>query len=343
MSRLAEVLRDSKIRDSKTRLALIAALLVVVTAAPAFLGLFWTSIVIQILIFGLFALSHDLLIGHTGLLPLGHAAFFSVAAYTTAILQVSYDQPVAVAAVAGLGAGFLLAVIFGFSIRTPGVYFILLTLALGMIIWGIAHRWSSFTGGDNGIVGVDPPVVFGIDFSVLDNYYYFVLVSVAICVFIYWLVVNSPFGLTLRGIRESEERMRSLGYRVQMHKFVAFVMSGSLAGVAGVLYVYWNKFMSPAAATLARSAEAVLMVIVGGTGTLSGPFVGAAVITWIRNQLSADVDRFMTVMGLIFILTAMYATHGLIGVVRRAWKRGLSRREVVTPTPDRDLAEEAQN
>lgn len=312
MSRLLRMLLKDKVR-----LVVVAAMLAVAVVVPLFLNVFWMSVVIQILIFGLFALSHDLLIGHTGLLPLGHAAFFTVAAYTTAILQVNYEQPVVVAAVSGLAAGAILGVLFGFAVRTSGVYFILLTLALGLVVWGLAHRWSAFTGGDNGIVGIDPPILFGVDFSILDNYYYFVLVAVAICVFLFWLVVISPFGLTLRGIRENEDRMRSFGYRVQIHKFAAFVMSGSLAGVAGVLYVYWNKFISPAAGTFSRSAEAVLMVIIGGTGTLAGPFVGAAVIVLVRNQLSAYVDRYMTVMGLIFIFTAVFATQGVVGALKR--------------------------
>lgn len=305
-------------RTVKIALLIVAA--VVALAAPRFLSLHWTNMIIQILIFGLFALSNDLLIGHTGLLPLGHAGFFAVAAYTTAILQLRYGQHYMVASAAGVVAAALVAALFGFAIRTTGVYFILLTLALGTVIWGIAFRWVSFTRGDNGIVGVELPVVAGVNMADLANYYYVVLAVVVLCVLGYRVLVQSPFGVTLRGIRESESRMRALGYHVASHKFGAWIISATMSGIAGVLYVYWNKFVSPAAAQFFRSAEAVLMVIIGGSGTLLGPFLGSAIITWIRVQLSADVTRFMTVMGVVFVITALYAPNGLLGLARTVWE-----------------------
>lgn len=286
-------------------------------AAPQFLSLHWTNMIIHVLIFGLFALSSDLLIGHTGLLPLGHAGFFAVAAYTTAILQMRYDQHFLVAALAGIVAAGLLALMFSIAIRTSDVYFTLLTLALGTVVWGVAFRWVSFTGGDNGIVGMELPVVAGIDLSVLSNYYYVVLVVVVACVVGYAVLVRSPFGLSLRGIRESDSRMRTLGYQVVSHKLVAWVLSALLSGVAGVLYVYWNKFVSPATAVFSRSSEAVLMVIIGGSGSIVGPFLGSALISWIRFELGASMSRYMSIMGLIFVLTALYAPDGLTGLWRR--------------------------
>jgi branched-chain amino acid transport system permease protein len=302
------------------RLAWIASA-VAALAAPAVLHTFWISLVTQILILGLLALSVDLLTGHTGLLPMGHAAFFAVAAYATAILEVRHAQGFWLSSAGGLLAAVLLAAVFGLSVRTGGVYFILLTLALGHIVWGVAMRWTSFTGGENGVSNVPPPLVAGVSLASLSAYYYFVLVAVALCISGYRLLVHSPFGLTLRGIRESETRMRGLGYNVFAHRYAAFVLSGFLAGVAGVLYAYWNRFVSPAAATFHASAEAVLMVILGGAGTIAGPFLGSAIILAIRNWVSGHVAMWVTVMGLVFIATVLWAPHGLIGLARHARER----------------------
>jgi len=295
-------------------------------AAPWLLGTFWISLVTQMLILGLLALSVDLLTGHTGILPMGHAGFFAVAAYTTAILEVRHAQGFWVSAGGGVLVAVLLAVVFGLSVRTSGVYFILLTLALGHIVWGVAMRWTTFTGGENGVSNVPPPAVAAVRFADLSVYYYLVLVVVAVCGLGYQRLVRSPFGLALRGIRESESRMRGLGYNVFAHKYAAFVISGGLAGVAGVLYAYWNRFVSPAAATFHASAEAVLMGILGGTGTILGPFIGAAIILGIRNWVSGYVVWWTSVMGLVFIATVLWAPHGLLGLVRELRGRSAARR-----------------
>ena len=251
-------------------LALAAALI-----APLVAGPFWTTLITQIYIYGLLALSVDLLLGHAGLYSLCQASFFAVAAYTTAILQVRYGYPTIVAAPAGLIAGTLLAVIYGSAVRTRGVYFILITIALGYIIWGAVYRWASFTGGDNGITNVPPPSVAGVSIASQTAYYYFVLGVVILCAFGYRILIRSPFGLSLRGIKGSESRMQSLGYRTTMHLYAAFVISGLIASLAGVLYVYYNRFINPVAASFQISVEVSLMAIVGGSGTIVGPFIGA--------------------------------------------------------------------
>ena len=268
---------------------------VVALLAPRMLDTFWTSLLIQILVFGLFALSADLLIGHVGLLPMGHAAFFAVGAYATAILEVRHGQGFVLSVLGGLVAATLLAVVFGLAVRTGDVYFILLTLALGNVVWGAAMRWTSFTGGENGVSNVPAPVIALFTALAAERPEVFRVI-----------------------IRESESRMRALGYRVGAHKLAAFVLSGALAGLAGVLYIYWNRFVSPAAAGFLVSAEAVLMVILGGSGTVLGPFLGAAVIILIRSYGSAYfVAWWMTAMGLVFIATVLWAPHGLLGVTER--------------------------
>lgn len=300
-------------------LALAAAL-----ALPYVAGPFWTGLVTQMYIFGLLALSVDLLLGHAGLFSLTHASFFAVSAYTVAILQVRYAVPTALAAPAGILAGTLLALLFGLAVRTRGVYFILITIAFGYVVWGVAHRWSSFTGGDNGVTNVPFPALGPAAITSHTQYYYLVLAAVVLCGLAYRVFMRSPFGLGLRGIRASETRMSSLGYRTSLHLYAAFVLSGALASFAGVLYVYYNKFVNPVAASFPISVEAALMAIVGGSGTLIGPFLGAAVVLGLRNWVSSFFELHTAVMGVVFIATVLWAPGGLVGLARKVLRRGAS-------------------
>ena len=296
------------------RSAVAIVLIAVAASLPAFAGEFWVTLVMQIMIFGLLALSTDLLLGHAGLFSLCHAAFFAVAAYTTAILQVRHGVATALAAPAGVLAGTLLAFVLAVAVRTRGVYFILITLAFGYIVWGVAYRWASFTGGDNGVTGVPFPALGSLRVTGATAYYYVVLVVVLSCACAYLVLVRSPFGLTLRGIKSSESRMRSLGYDVGRHLYVAFVLSGVFASIAGVLYVYYNRFINPVAASFPVSVEAVLMAIIGGTGTIAGPFLGAGVILVLRNWVSGFFHYYTAVLGLVFIGTVLWAPHGIMGM-----------------------------
>jgi len=286
-------------------------------ALPALAGPFWMGLVTQMLIFGLLALSVDLLLGQTGLFSLCHAAFFAISAYTVAILQVRYGVPTLLAAPAGLVAGTSLALVFGVAVRTRGVYFILITIALGYIVWGVLLRWSSFTGGDNGVTNVPFPAAGALRIASHTEYYYFVLVVIVLCLLAYRVFIASPFGLTLRGIKASETRMRSLGYRTGLHLYAAFVLSGLVASLAGVLYVYYNRFVNPVAASFPNSVEATLMAIVGGSGTILGPLIGAGVILGLRNGVSSFFELYATVMGLVFIATVLWAPEGIVGLFNR--------------------------
>ena len=297
----------------------ILLLCVVVAAllAPLYLGVFWLSLLTQILIFGLLALSVDLLLGHVGMFSICQAAFFAVAAYTVAILQVKYGQPTLVAVPAGLGAAVFLALIYGIAVRTSGVYFILVTIALGHILWGVLWTWVSFTNGEGGITNVPAPAVGSLSITNPSSYYYLVLAVVAVCMLGYRILIRSPFGLTLRGIRESESRMRTLGYNIGAQKYSALVLSGILSGLAGLLYIYFTKFVSPASAEFFLSIEVALMVLVGGTGTIIGPFIGSAIILGIRHYVSAYIEQWMIVMGTVFIITMLWTPDGILGVMRR--------------------------
>ncbi len=299
----------------------IGVLALAALAVPQFAGSYWTGLITQILIFGLLALAVDLMLGHAGLMSVCHAAFFSVAAYTTAILQVRHGVPAIVAAPAGLFAGTLLGVIFAMAVRTRGVYFILITLALGYVVWGVEYRWSSFTGGDNGVTNVPRPVLIGLKLDTAEHFYYFVLVVLAIVLAAYRVLVASPFGLTLRGIKASESRMTSLGFATARHLFVAFVISAFLASLAGVLYVYYNRFVNPVSASFPISVEAVLMAIMGGSGTILGPFIGSGVFLGLRNWVSSFIEFHAAVIGIVFIATVLWAPEGVMGFARRVLAR----------------------
>ena len=303
------------------RAAAVGGVVVALALLPHVAGPFWTGLATQMIVFGLLALSVDLLLGHAGLFSICHGSFFAVAAYTTAILQVRYAVPTALAAPAGLLAGTLLGLLFGLAVRTRGVYFILITIAFGYVVWGVAHRWSSFTGGDNGVTNVPFPAVGGLRVESHTDYYYLVLLVVALCALGYRVLVRSPFGLALRGIKGSESRMRSLGYDSNRHLYAAFVLSAALASLAGVLYVYYNRFVNPVAASFPVSVEAALMAILGGTGTITGPFIGSAIILGLRNWVSSFFEVYATVMGIVFIVTVLWAPGGLVGLAARLRRR----------------------
>jgi branched-chain amino acid transport system permease protein len=221
--------------------------------------------------------------------------------------------PPAAAFALGVLAATLIAAIFALlAVRTSGVYFLLLTLALGMIVWGICLRWTEVTGGENGIRGDVRPALL----LTHTTFYWAVLAGAAVVAYAMWRFVRSPFGLTLRGIRDSESRMRSLGYNVPLHLFIGFTASGFFAGVAGALYAMFNNFVSPSTVGLAQSVEGVLMMVAGGVGTLFGSFVGAAAIIALENIVSAHTERWQMVLGITFILIMIFAPEGIIGKLR---------------------------
>jgi branched-chain amino acid transport system permease protein len=293
---------------------------------PWVVGDYWVSLVTQMFIFGLLALATDLLLGHAGLFSLCHAAFFSVAAYTSAILQVRYGFSTVGAMAAGVTVGTCLGLLFGLAVRTRGVYFILVTLAMGYVIWGVGYRWSALTGGDSGITNVPAPSIGGLSIQSGLEMYYAILLVVAVVLTLYARWVASPFGLALRGIKSGEPRMRSLGFSPARHLYAAFVLSSCLASLAGVLYVCFNKFVNPVSASLHVNVESVLMAIVGGSGTLLGPFLGAGLILGLRNWVSTFFELHLAVMGLVFIAVVIWVPGGVMGLMRRlsSKKRGHS-------------------
>jgi branched-chain amino acid transport system permease protein len=295
--------------------AVMAASIVVAVAAalPLVLTNYQVGLATEILIFGMLAMSIDILAGFAGRTSLGHGAIFGVSTYVVVYATAQAGLSPAAAFALGMAAATLVAVIFGLlAVRTSGVYFLLLTLALGMIVWGICLRWTQVTGGENGMRGDVRPVWL----VTHRAFYWAVLAAAAVVSYAMWRFVRSPFGLTLLGIRDSESRMRSLGYNVPVHLFVGFTVSGFFAGIAGALYAMFNNFVSPSTVALAQSVEGVLMMIAGGVGTLFGGFVGAAAIIALENVVSAYTERWQMVLGVTFILIMIFTPEGIIGTLR---------------------------
>ena len=307
---------------SVSKTAWIAATVLALALVPALMPGYLTSLATLMLIYALLAMSIDILAGYAGRTPLCHGAIFGTATYVVMYYVTSAGGNPWLALPLGLLAAVGVSAVFAaLAVRTSGVYFLLLTLALGMIVWGVCQRWTSVTGGENGLRGIARPVQ-------LANpvvFYHFVLVVGLACSWGMWRFVRSPFGLSLKGIRESESRMRSLGYNTTRHLFIGFLFSGLMAGISGVLYAWFNSFVSPSTVALAQSVKGLLMVIVGGVGTLFGGVVGAAVIIVLENVVSSFTERWSMVLGALFVLTMIFVPEGLIGKLRSYLARGRKR------------------
>ncbi|MFC1868858.1 branched-chain amino acid ABC transporter permease [Thermodesulfobacteriota bacterium] len=300
---------------------IIAAVILVIY--PFLASSYMLSLLTQILIFAILASSLDLMMGYTGLPSFGHASFLGSAAYTTGIMVTNGIDNFMLAAPAGVLMATLIAVPFGFlAVRTAGPYFLMITLALGQLLFAVAWYWRGMTGGDDGLPGITRPDL-GIPLSMDDstNFYFFVLVVSVICFFLMRRIVNSPFGHSLIGIHENEPRMRALGYNTFSYKYVSYIVSGFFGGVGGVLYVYFNGFVSPLEFSIGSSGEIMLMVILGGPGTLFGPALGACVIVLMKHFVSIYTEYWQWVIGIAFILTILYLPRGVGGYLIQIWKK----------------------
>jgi branched-chain amino acid transport system permease protein len=292
------------------------------TAAPPFIGITYVSLLTKFLIFALLVMSLDIVFGYTGLWSFGHAALFGVGAYTTGILINRYGiTSFWLSAPAGILMAALVAAIFGvIALRVSGLYFLIVTLALGQLIYGIVMEWGPMTGGYDGLWNVPLPDL-GINFTSL-SYYYFTLIIVLICAFILYLITKSPFGHSLQGIRENETRMRCLGYNTWFYKYIAFIIGGLFAGVSGVLYVHFNGAVNPGDVGLAASGIAMLMLIIGGSGRLWGAAIGSVVFLSLEYFISLITPaRWPLIMGASFIAVAMFLRGGLWLYLQRLWGR----------------------
>ncbi|MGH7013679.1 MAG: branched-chain amino acid ABC transporter permease [Stellaceae bacterium] len=295
-----------------TRVGLFAALAVLVTVPLWVPGDYYVGICSEILIYAIFALGVDVLIGYGGLVSLGHAGLFGIACYGVAYsLNAGIAQTVAI--FIGLGLAIVGTAAFAaLSLRVTGIGFIMITLAIGELLWGLAYRWLSVTNGDNGINVPHRPEPFGIALDAPSHFYYATLVVFVLVVAAVRVFVSSPLGASLKGTRDQPRRMNALGYHVWLIRFYACMFSGFLTAIAGVLYVYYTQFISPQTLTLTASAEPVLMVISGGSGTLLGPIVGAVLVEIVKNIASAYITRWNMLLGAIFVAIVLFMPEGLV-------------------------------
>jgi len=317
--------------DSRRKFLIIFAVLLAVQVATPYSGSYVIVLVTHALIFAILAMSLDILLGYTGLPSLGQAAYLGVGAYLTAILasrfQFGLDWTFWLVVVLGILIGAATAALFGlFAVHAGGVYFLMITLALGMCVWGLAYRWNSLTGGDNGIV-LPPRPAFGIDLADDVTFFYLVFGFFAVSLVMMAILASSPFGRSLVGIRENEPRMRILGYNTWLHKYVAFIIAGGFGGLAGVLWAHAHGLVSPEDVVLATSVDALLMVVLGGPGTLVGGAIGAGIVVFLREYLSTLVPWWQYVLGGVYVLTILYLPGGLMSIPERIrGSRALSRR-----------------
>lgn len=319
----------------RTRVLLLIVLLglaIGVLLAPPLLPPYYLDLATRVLELSIFAMSLDILLGYAGLWSLGHATFFGLGAYVVGLFSLRVSPQPVLAMAASVGVTVLVAAVLGAVIlRSRGVYFMMLSLALAQVVWGVAFQWRSVTRGDDGLPGIPRPDLSaaGLDTSSPGGFYLVVAVVFLVATALMFLITRSPFGESLQGIRENELRMRTLGYNVWLHQYLAYILAAVFASWAGILFAYHNGIVSPNDLSVLRSAEALLMVVLGSPGTLFGSILGALVVVLLRNLVSIYTERWMAVLGIVYVLTVLFASRGLFDTFKH-WLRQPRR----LPSPD---------
>ena len=304
---------------------------------PAAGSRFYTFVANDIVIWALFATSLNLLVGYTGLVSFGHAAYFGIGAYTTGILMKTAGAPFLVALLAAGVFAALSALVFGFfCVRLTRIYFAMLTLAFAQIVWAICFKWNEVTGGEQGMPEIPYPsfewvervarvlpVVGG--YRTSDYYYFTCLIVVGVCMWMLRRVVSSPFGRMLTTIRENAERAQFIGVNVRRYELAAFVVAGAFAGLAGGLFGIFNRGVFPDFAYWTKSSEVLIMTLLGGMGTFYGPAVGAFALIWLNQQIVSYTEYWPLILGLILVFLLFVFPGGLAGAAGMLWQR-LARR-----------------
>ena len=291
------------------------AIVVLVAVFPVFAGPYPVKLLQEILIWGVFAMSLDLLMGYAGMVSFGHSAFFGVGGYVAALLLKSAPGAFSALAAPALAAA-LAALVIGFlSIRVSGVYFIMLTLAFSQMFYAVAFQ-AAWLGAEDGIVGVPRPSILGVNLVEPMRFHLYLVGLAALAALVLRRVVRSAFGHVIIGIHDNEARMQAVGYPVNRYKLLAFVIAGLVAGMAGSLYAQFVGSITPDAFFWTASGEVLLMVIIGGTGTLGGAVLGAAAFILLQSLVSSYTERWMLILGLTFIVFVLWAPGGIVGVLR---------------------------
>ncbi|MBI5602658.1 MAG: branched-chain amino acid ABC transporter permease [Deltaproteobacteria bacterium] len=307
--------RNIKILSFITLVAVFALL-------PLVLSTYRLGLVTSALILAMLAMSANLLLGYLGLASVGQATFFGVAAYAVAIFTRHWGG----ASWSAMGVGLLAALATGLvvgplAIRTRDIFFLVIMLAFCQIFYGVTYRWRSVTGGDDGLPGLArPDLIPGLNLNSPVAFYGLVVLIFLLVIGAFWLLVNSPLGLALKGIKDSETRMRALGYNVWLYKYLTFLISALIGGISGVLHAYFYGCPNPADFSLIHSSSALLMVILGGPGTLFGPLVGSLIIVFVRDIVSSFTDRWLIFLGLAYVCTVLFFPAGLL-VTLRKWRK----------------------
>jgi branched-chain amino acid transport system permease protein len=289
------------------------ALFVVAAILPYVVPHFWVHVFNEILILGLFAASFNLIFGYMGQLSFGHAAYYGVGAYTTGLLMVKLKWPLlACLPISMITAGIAAAILGSFCVRLRGIYFAILTMAFGQLVFYIVFQWYSFTGGDNGLQGINPPEwIFA-----TNAYYHFSLVIVTIAMIVLYYVTESPFGFTMRAIRDNSERTEFIGLNVQRYMHINFIIAGMFAGLAGALWGPFNRSVAPDLCNWQSSGHPVFMAVLGGPHNFLGPMIGSVIYTFLNAFVTGFTEYWPLVSGVVIILVVLLMPGGLFGIIK---------------------------
>jgi branched-chain amino acid transport system permease protein len=295
---------------NRKTLSLTACALIVLTILPLVIPRYYTYVLALIFVFSLLAMSLNLVVGHGGLFQFHHAAFYGAGAYTVALVLTKTSLPAWVGFVAGPISSSVIGLLIGsFCVRLTRLYFGMLQISLGSLIWAIVFRWYSFTGGDDGIHGIPMPAFL----SSLKGSYYFLLAILFICLMILFLILRSPFGNTLQAIRDNPERCEAVGIHVKRHQLIAIVIATFFAGVAGVLFVVLERCVFPDLLFWVLSLEIFIMCLLGGWYTFAGPVLGAAIMVSLRTFVGIYTEYWTLILGVILILLIFFLPQGVMG------------------------------
>jgi len=289
---------------------------------PLFIGEFWVHVAIEILILGLFAVSFNMIFGYMGQLSFGHAAYFGVGAYATGLLLVKTSVPLPVAlAVSMVTAGLFALVIGYFCVRLTGIYFAILTMAFGQMLYYIIFQWYSFTGGDDGLQGIAPPAWL----MSAGAYYYFTLFIVTAALIVMWIISESPFGYTMRSIRENADRTRFIGINVSQYMLINFVVAGMFAGLAGGLLGPFNRSIAPDLCNWHQSGVPVFMTVIGGPLGFFGPMIGSVIYTFLFAFVTGFTEYWPLTIGLVIVFVVLFVPGGVLGLAQSKFKTSRAR------------------
>jgi len=289
-------------------LGLIYALALVL---PLFIGEFWVHVAVEILILGLFAVSFNMIFGYMGQLSFGHAAYYGVGAYITGMLMVKASFPMLLCLpLSMIGSGICALIIGYFCVRLTGIYFAILTMAFGQLIYYIIFKWYSFTRGDDGLQGIIAPSFL---FSV-NAYYYFTLFIATAALIVMWYISESPFGYTMRAIRDNADRTRFIGINVRKYMLINFVIAGMFAGLAGALWGPFNRSIAPDLTNWHHSGTPVFMTVIGGPLGFLGPMIGSVIYTFLMAFVTGFTEYWPLIIGLVIIFVVLFVPGGVLGL-----------------------------